>query len=130
MLTKYTDSVFAPFATNYEIFDNGLITRFIDDLYARDRKYQFMYEVEEKDNCLVFTMDLPGVKPSDLKVIAEGRNINLSGKQKGKEFSYTYSLHKNYEPSGAKAKLEDGVLTIKFDKRETEKKKTIEIQIT
>ena len=125
MLTRYSDSIFTP----YDIFDGGVFNKIIDDLYSKDRKYQFAYEVEEKENQLLFSMDLPGVKSSDLKIVAEGRNIKISGKQKGKEFKYSYTLHKNYEPQNAKAKIEDGVLTIKFDKREEEKQKTIVIEI-
>jgi HSP20 family molecular chaperone IbpA len=121
MLTKYANSVFVP-----DIFD-GSVFRFIDDFYAREKQHS--YDVTTSENHLTLSLDLPGAKQSDLKIVAEGRNIKISGKQKGKEFKYSYCLDKQYEPENAVAKLEDGVLTIKFEKKGIEKQKSIEIKI-
>ena len=121
MLTKYANSVFMP-----DIFDNNVF-RFIDDFYAREKHYA--YDVVSNGNHLTLSLDLPGAKQSDLKITAEGRNLLISGKQKGKDFKYSYCIDKQYEPESATAKLEDGVLTVKFAKKNVEKQKTFEIKI-
>ena len=71
---------------------------------------------EVKDNVLHLSVDLPGVKTSDLSVQAEGRTIKIVGKRKGEEIKHTYTLSKEYDPETTSALLEDGVLNLTFSK--------------
>jgi HSP20 family protein len=87
------------------------------------------YNIETSDSGLTLSVDLPGVKASDLSLQIEGHVLKISGKQRGNDIRQTYQLSKQYDPESATAKLEDGVLTVGFLKREEAKPKTINIQI-
>jgi HSP20 family molecular chaperone IbpA len=87
------------------------------------------YDVRENESGLTLSIDLPGTKSSDLKVETASGLIKISGKQKGKDFFYEYSLNKNYNPLTGAAKLEDGVLTLTFNKREEQKPRVHTIQV-
>lgn len=88
------------------------------------------YDVKVNENNLILSVDLPGTKASDLKIEAEGHNLRISGKQKGVDFKYDYSLAKSYDPTSAIAKYEDGVLNLTFNKFEQLKPKTFNIKLS
>jgi HSP20 family molecular chaperone IbpA len=88
------------------------------------------YDLRENESGMTLAIDLPGAKSSDLKVDAMTGIVKIKGKQKGKDFSYEYYLSKAYDPSTGVAKLEDGVLTMTFNKFEVQKPKVFSIQIT
>lgn len=87
------------------------------------------YDVHENEEGLVLTIDLPGAKSSDLKIEAVSNLVKISGKQKGKDFFYEYSLNKSYDLFTGAAKLEDGVLTLTFKRYEEQKPKVHTIQV-
>jgi HSP20 family molecular chaperone IbpA len=87
------------------------------------------YEAKEDDEGLTLSVDLPGTKSSDLQLEAVSNLVKIWGKQKGKDFAYEYSLSKAYDPTTCHAKLEDGVLTLKFKKFERPKQKVHKISL-
>ena len=87
------------------------------------------HSIETTDSGLTLTVDLPGVKAADLSLQVEGSILKISGKQRGQDVRQTYQLSKQYDPESASAKLEDGVLTVEFLKREEAKPKIINVQI-
>lgn len=129
MLTKYYDSMLK----TPTLFDT---LRTIEDLYStpytsRTRFYTntSVYRVEEKDNELHLSIDLPGVKPKELSVQATGRDIKVTGKLRGEDFKYSYVLSKDYDPETISASHEDGVLTLTFGKTSASKTRTVEIKM-
>jgi HSP20 family protein len=87
-----------------------------------------IYRIEEKDNELHLSIDVPGVKHKDISVQVTGYEIRVSGKLRGEEFKHTYSLSRDYNPDTVTATHEDGVLIITFGKTVTAKTKTVEIK--
>ena len=87
------------------------------------------HRVDQTSNDMTLSVDLPGVKSTDLNVQVEGQTIKISGKQRGQEVKQSFQLSKQYDPETAAATLEDGVLTIKFLRREESKPKVINVQI-
>ena len=87
------------------------------------------FDVYENDAGLTLNLDLPGAKSSDLMVEAVSHSVKIAGKQKGKDFAYNYPLPKSYDPSTGVAKLEDGVLTMTFNKLESQKSKVYKIPV-
>lgn len=87
------------------------------------------YRVETTSNDLTLSVDLPGAKSADLNVQVEGHTVKVTGKQRGHDVKQSYQLSKQYDPTTAAATLEDGVLTIKFLKREEAKPNVINVQI-
>jgi HSP20 family molecular chaperone IbpA len=86
-------------------------------------------KTEVKDNELHLSVDLPGVKPNDLSVQAEGRTIKIVGKRKGEEIKHVYTLSKEYDPETTSALLEDGVLTLIFGKTQAAESRKIEVKV-
>jgi len=110
--------------------------RNLEDLYSpthtsRSRLYSTssVYRIEEKDNELHLSIDVPGVKPKEISVQATGRDIKVSGKLRGEDFKYSYVRSKDYDPETVAATHEDGVLTLTFGKTVTVKPKTVEIKV-
>ena len=114
---------------SYTTYDEYLGKVFNDFWSEGFKKSSAEYSTKQTEDGLELTVDLPGVKVSDLKVESVGNKVSISGKQKGKDFHHTYTLSKAYNPETAKASLEDGVLTLSFAKHEIEKPKTIAIEV-
>lgn len=118
---------------NQALFDT---LRNLDNLYsptATSRSRLFtttsVYRVEEKDNELHLSIDVPGVKPKEISVQVTGRDIKVSGKIRGEDFKYSYVLSKDYDPETISATHEDGVLTLTFGKTQESKTRTVEIKV-
>ena len=128
MMNKYYDSMLKS--------DNLFQTlRILDDLCnpaltTRQRYFTSTTEAktEVKENQLHLSVDLPGVKSTDLSVQAEGRTIKIVGKRKGEEIKHSYTLSKEYDPETTSATLEDGVLTLIFVKTQAAESRKIEVK--
>ena len=119
------------------LFDTLFDTlRISEDLYSTPATRSKVYtkssdysRVEEKNNELYLSIDLPGVKSNEISVQITARDIDISGKLRGEDFKYAYSLSKEYDPDAVTAIYEDGVLTLTFRKFLVFKTKTIEIKV-
>ena len=127
MLNKYYDSMLK----THDIFDTF---RILDDLYSplssKTRSMSSVYRVETKDDKLTLSIDLPGVKLKDHTVQTTGRDLKVSGKLRGEDFKYHYTLSKEYNPESVAATLEDGVLTLSFDKITSASTRTVQVRAT
>lgn len=102
-------------------------------------------DIYETDNEVVVKAAVPGVKEQDVEVTVEGNILTISGKmdeteEKKKEkkvvykstmqssFSYSTSLPRMVDGAGAKAEVEDGIVTVSVPKVEEEKPKRIEVK--
>jgi len=104
---------------------------------ARRRTYR--YNIAEDEDKFTLTVDLPGIKASDMKVSLEqdGRVLRLSGVQTTKngdmsyesKFDKAFVLDKSVDVEAINAKLAEGVMTIEAPKKPKEEPKTVEIPI-
>jgi HSP20 family molecular chaperone IbpA len=76
---------------------------------------------------VVLNVDLPGVKEADLEVSHIDNNIRIKGLRKSKKFEYIYTVPKGYDADSAIIKLEDGVLEIKLEKKESAKPRILKL---
>lgn len=120
---------YSPYSiTPYHYDDSKLnLDKFFNLLY--DNKSVNSYSSKEEGDKLFLSIDLPGAKPSDVKVESLLGQIKIWGKQKGKEFSQIYSLSKVYDPGSGVARLEDGVLNLTFSKFKSAKTSTYNIEV-
>lgn len=121
--------------------------------YVRDRKAMASTpaDVIELPGALVFVIDMPGVKPGEIKVEVEGesRVLVVSGKRKrwspaaegeggaprfvlmerrvGK-FMRRFALPENADVEGVTAACRDGVLTVTVKKKAPPEPKTVEVK--
>jgi len=103
-----------------------------------------MMDVQDKDKEIVVKVDMPGVDKNDVEIDIKNNMLYINAnthreKEEEKEgyvmrerafsrFARTFSLPANVATEGAKAKLEDGVLTITIPKAEIEEKQKILIE--
>jgi HSP20 family protein len=103
-----------------------------------------MMDVQEKDTEIVVKADMPGVDKKDVEIDIKNNMLYINANthretEEEKEgyvmrerafsrFARTFSLPANVIAGGAKAKLEDGVLTINIPKAEIEEKQKILIE--
>jgi len=127
MLTKYYGSMLKP---------NGLYDTFklLDDLCTiplttNNINYSSsLYRIETKDNKIIVSLDLPGVKQKDIDIQMSGQSLLVTGTLRGEKFKYTYLLSREYNPDTIDALLEDGVLELSFEKYASESPKKIQIR--
>lgn len=113
------DSIFDDYSRAWDLFTapNPYLT--IDNFYR----------TEKSENGLSLSVDLPGVKPEDLSVTLEGRTLKIKGTQRGKQLSYSYLISKEYDAGNVDAQLENGVLTLTFNKAPELEPKKVEIKV-
>lgn len=97
-------------------------------------------ELEENESSYLVSIDLPGMKKSDIRIDCSGDILTISGervrevKGEGKyterpygTFQRTFTLPSHVEVNSIKALFEDGVLKVTLPKTEEAKSRTIKI---
>ncbi|WP_406656431.1 Hsp20/alpha crystallin family protein [Methanolobus sp. ZRKC2] len=103
-----------------------------------------LVDVKEEDKNVVVKTDLPGVNKEDVNIDIRGNRVWISAdthreiekEEEGyamkersfKRFARSFSLPTAVSEEGAKAKLEDGVLTVTLPKSEAEEKHRVMIE--
>lgn len=126
MLTKYYDTMLT------KPFDALDPFRLLDDVYGPSwnlKSSSSSYRVNTTDVGLELSTDLPGVKSKDLSVQVTGRTVSVFGKLRGEDFKHSYRVSRDYDVETASASLEDGVLTLTFEKSSTSQPRTIDIVV-
>jgi len=127
MLIKYYDSTLKTqdILNAFRLFDDST-----SSLQASQvRGYcSSSYRTETTDRGLSLSIDLPGVKATDLTVQVVGNDVKVSGKVRGVDFDYAYRLNKEYDPDTAEAVLDCGVLTLLFQRSKRAVGRKIEVK--
>ena len=95
------------------------------------------YEVHQDDKNYMVSVDVPGVRPEDMKIevvddtlhVSGGRKINKDGSVSESKFDYRLSMG-DVDLEKITANLDNGVLQLTAPKKEPEKPKPRTIQIT
>ncbi len=99
-------------------------------------------DVEETDDAYKVEIELPGVKRDDIDIEVAGRRVTVHGERKEKErvgilrrrertvgrFHYEVTLPGHVDEDGVEGHLDDGVLTVRLPKPESERPRRIEIR--
>lgn len=88
----------------------------------------------KKEN--VYSIDLPGVEKSDIKIKTQGESfgtfvrVDAVRKDTGKSIKKFFALDEQYDPDKCDATLSNGVLSLAFGNKEFPKtqERTIEVQ--
>lgn len=127
-------NIFNQFEDFFNEFDRGL--------YPTTSGFDFTppMELEEDDNSFLVSIDLPGMKKSEIKIDCSGDVLTVSGqrvrevKGEGKytertygTFQRTFTLPSHVEVNNIKALFEDGVLKVTLPKTEESKSRTIKV---
>lgn len=100
-------------------------------------------DVTETEDAYTVTASLPGVKPGEVEITAQGNMVTITGETKAEEekkekdyvlkerregrYSRTVTLPMPVDTEKAEAKFEDGVLTLTMPKMEVAKPKRITV---
>jgi HSP20 family protein len=91
---------------------------------------QRSHTVRADDEKMEISVDLPGVKLSDLDVSIQGNEVTVQAKRGDRLQAYSWLVRQDYDSANPKAHLEDGVLTLTFAKKPEAKSRKIEVTVT
>ncbi len=86
--------------------------------------------VDDKEKVLKLVAEMPGVEKKDIKIIVEGRTVNLDAEHGEKKYHAKVPIRQKVDEDSVKATYANGVLEVRFKLKEDEKPKgkTVEIE--
>jgi HSP20 family protein len=83
-------------------------------------------QVESNDASITLNLDVPGLAKEQLTIGIEGRIVRISSKDDApRSIKAAYKLSSDVDAGKSEAKLENGVLTLKFAKVAPESRETL-----
>lgn len=80
-------------------------------------------DVNEYDNEVVLTAEMPGLTKEDIDVEIDDRTVRIHGKHKDREYEGEVELPQDVEDKPKKITYNNGILDITFKKKKKQKKK-------
>jgi HSP20 family protein len=86
--------------------------------------------VDDKEKVLKLVAEMPGVEKKDIKIVVEGRTVNLDAEHGEKRYHAKVPIRQKVEEDSVKATYANGVLEVRFKLKEDEKPKgkTVEVE--
>lgn len=106
-----------------------LYSRLIDDMFFGTRNDYFAnllpqpkeskaYSICESENEVTLQLEIPGVKRQNVSVTVHKNCLEIvAGRDNDTQKTYRFTIDESYDASSPDAKLEDGVLTVKFPRK-------------
>jgi HSP20 family protein len=83
-------------------------------------------QVESDETSITLSLDVPGLSKEQLTIGVEGRIVRINSKDDApRSFKAAYKLGSDVDAGKSEAKLENGVLTLKFAKLAPESRETL-----
>jgi len=84
--------------------------------------------VDEKDNVIKLVAEMPGVEKNDIKVVVEGKSVDISAEHGEKKYQVKVPIKDSVDKDSAKATYKNGVLEVSFKRIQPEPTgKTLEV---
>lgn len=85
--------------------------------------------VDEKEGILKLVAEMPGVEKKDIKVVVEGRTVNIDAEHGEKRYQARVPIKQKVDVDSVKASYTNGILEVQFNykKEEKPKGKTVEV---
>jgi len=86
--------------------------------------------VDDKEKALKIVAEMPGVEKKDIKIVVEGRTVNLDAERGDKKYQTKVPIKHKVEEDSVKATYANGILEVSFKLKEEEKPKgkTVEVE--
>jgi len=86
--------------------------------------------VDDKEKVLKLVAEMPGVEKKDIKIVVEGRTVNLDAELGEKKYSAKVPIRQKVDEDSVKATYANGILEVRFKLKEDEKPKgkTVEVE--
>jgi len=85
--------------------------------------------IDEKENVVKLVAEMPGVEKSDVKIVVEGKSVNIDAEHGEKKYHAKVPIKHKVDENSAKASYKNGILelTFKLQSPEKPKGKTVEV---
>ena len=70
--------------------------------------------VDEKEKVVKLIAEMPGVEKADVKIVVDGRTVDLSAERDGKKYRARVAIERKFDGDGARATYKNGILQIVF----------------
>ncbi len=98
----------------------------LNRLFADALESNHNSQVESDETSITLSLDVPGLSKEQLTIGVEGRIVRIASKDDApRSFKAAYKLGSDVDANKSEAKLENGVLTIKFAKIAPESRETL-----
>ena len=84
--------------------------------------------VEEKEDCIVLTADLPGVEKKDIELSVHAESVAFKATTEDRDYDFGQSFDFELNPNKVKATFNNGVLDVTIHKITPTKGKIIKIE--
>jgi HSP20 family protein len=86
--------------------------------------------VDDKEKVLKLIAEMPGVEKRDIKIVVEGRAVNLDAEHGEKKYHAKVPIRQKVDEDSVKATYANGILEVRFKLKEDEKPKgkTVEVE--
>jgi HSP20 family protein len=86
--------------------------------------------VDQKENLVKLIAEMPGVEKSDVKIVVQGKSVNISAEHGEKKYHVNVPISHKVDENSAKALYKNGILELSFKLAEDEKpkSKTVEVE--
>lgn len=86
--------------------------------------------VDDKEKTLKLVAEMPGVEKKDIKIVVEGRAVNLDAEHDDKKYHAKVPIRHKVVEDSVKATYSNGILEVRFKLQEEEKPKgkTVEVE--
>jgi HSP20 family protein len=124
--------------------------RMVEDLFGRDlplvssrSRKNASYELLQKPDCYELNLDLPGVKPEDVKLEIDGSTLKIDAERRSEErketdtvissnryfgkFSHAFTLSDDVDANQVLANYDHGTLKVQLKKKMVTQPRRIEI---
>lgn len=86
--------------------------------------------VDDKEKVLKLVAEMPGVEKKDIKIVVEGRAVNLDAEHGQKKYHTKVPIRHEVDEDSVKATYANGILEVSFKLKEEDKPKgkTVEVE--
>jgi HSP20 family protein len=86
--------------------------------------------VNQKENLVKLVAEMPGVEKTDVKIVVEGKSVNISAERGEKKYHVNVPISQKVDENSAKASYKNGILELVFKLAEEvkPKSKTVEVE--
>ena len=105
---------------------NSIINSVFPEVFNQSNYYSKEIDFSETDSDYVLTLDLPGFDKKEIELSTENHFLGIEAKNDTRSFSKSYDIS-NLDYESVDAQLNNGVLTLTFQKSETTAKQLIKL---
>ena len=105
------------------------LSRFRAPMAELDMPWIPSVDVTEDGDQLLVSLEVPGVKPEDVKITMENNVMTVRGEKKQQVFERAFTVPNTVDAERISARYEHGVLTVVLPKAEKAKPRQITVQV-